>query len=214
MVFGFVCGDILRGAPDHCCELDFPIDSGATVGQNNRVAVADDGALGRFQEKIRHAAVFSASAPGFGAFFRRPLFVHVAVKIHGGVKDFPWIDNRRQRPKRINIVYIVRSIAARELCVQDQVVDDLVEAGLQTILIPADQFLHVGGHREHRIHPVRLQRRVRFIEIDDQAVAQDDPDARCSLDFKRSKFEDLRYILGPLGPERVGNEKSYKQSES
>ena len=138
----------------------------------------------------------------------------MAVEINSCVQNLTGIDDRGQCPDRIHIMDEFSAVVSGESAVQNEVVDDLVETRLQAVLIPADQFFHVRGHRQGRIHRTRLQGRVRLVEIGDQAVTQNDPDPWSSLDFERSELKDLRHVFrNALGEERAGNEESYRQSE-
>ena len=178
------------------------------------VAVADDDALGRFQEHVRHAPVGAPCGNGLLLGLRvSAAFPDMAEEVHGRVQDLPRIEDRRQRAHLRDVVDVAGPWCRRDAFVGGDVVDDLVQAELEAVLVLADEVEHRVGHREARIRGVALERPIGGGELDNQLVLQDDADALVALDLEGAELEGLRGGRGrpALRQERRGVQKGDDQ---
>ena len=92
-------------------------------------------------------------------------------------------------------------------------VDNLIHAPLQAIFVPLDELQHVCRRRDLRIGRTPLEGEVRSLEVDHEAIAQDDTDMRGAHDLESSNFEWLRALEPILRRAQNGARKSQKHGE-
>ena len=186
--------DVLRGAADDRRELHFPVDAVASVRQHDRIAVADNHAVGRLEEHVRHTAVRPACRNGFRLRFRAAAaaFADVAEEVHGGVENLARVLNRREDPDLAHVVDVARPRRRGEPLVRRDVVGDFVEAELQPVFVLADQIQHGVGHRDPRIDGM-LRSSCRFAASSSTIILSCStmPDPLFAFDFERPELERL-----------------------
>ena len=161
-------------------------------GNTNRIAVADNHAVGRLEEHVRHAAVRPACRHRFRLRFRAAAaFADVAEEIHRGVENLARVLNRREDPDLRHVVDVARTRARRQPLVRRDVIGDFVEPELQPVFVLADQIQHGVGHRHPRIYRIALELPVCGLDLDDHLVLQHHADLLFAFDLERSQLEGL-----------------------
>jgi hypothetical protein len=188
IVLRVICGNVLPCPADHCAKLYLPIRAVAAVWNYYRITVADDGTPARFEEQVWHAAILATLPPGRRSLLLGAPFVNMAVKVDRRVEYFARIHNRRERAELFDVVHVIRPILLNSFA-GNQVVDDLIQAALQAVLIPLDELQHIFRRRYFGVDRIPLKCEVCCLDVDNEAVAQNDADTRNAANLEGSDLE-------------------------
>ena len=202
---------VLRRPAHDRAELDLPVGAVAAVRNHDGVAVAHHRAAAGLEEQIGHAALFAPPAHLGRPLFGARAFADVAVEVDRGVQNLARVHDGRPGPQFVDVVDEVGAVGAQP--VGHHVVDDLVQPVLQAVLVAPDQLQHVFGHGDRRVVRVRLEGHVRDLDVDHQAVAQDDAHVRHAVDVERADLERLDRRHVGLGGGRPGVCERREQAE-
>ena len=128
----------------------------------------------------------------------------MAVEVDGGVEHLAR-HQRRQCAHIVHVVNVIGTVVSAQALVGHHVVDDLVKPILEPVLVPADQILHVRGHRNGHVFRILLKGLVGGVEFDDRFIPQDDTDPGIAFagDFERAELEGLDAGHGGLRGRRT-----------
>ena len=201
---GILGGDVLCRPPHDHAEFHLPVGLAPAVGNHDPVAGPDHGAARRLEIEIGHAAVLAALTDGFLPLPFGRVRGDAAVEVARRVQNLARVHDGREDPDLIDVVDVLRASGTGEPLIGHRLVDDLVQAPLESVLVAADEVEHVRRRRHSRICAVPLEHFVRQFDVDDEGVTQHEPDARNVSDRERPHLErfheyDPRDILGGDG---------------